>query len=108
MQEFSKELESRSELRASVVSAGTLLSAPHQGESDWAGDTEGDREGGELPPEAQPAGPHPGYVSGRLRQVDLVWDGLQTDVPEIQHRVQQVRRLEPNQLPAYQAAADMI
>ncbi|CAL8283450.1 unnamed protein product [Lota lota] len=87
--EFSKELESQSELRASVVSAGTLLSITNQGESEWARDTERDQEGDELPPAAQPAGPDPGYVSSQLRQVDLVWNHLQTEVPEIQHKIHQ-------------------
>ena len=96
MQEFSKELAARSELRASVVSAGTLLSTAHQGESEWARDPEGDQEGDELPPAAQPAGPDPGYVSSRLRQVDLVWNHLQTEVQEIQHKLHQVRKLVPN------------
>ena len=89
-QEFSKELGAKSELKASVVSTGTLLTHINQGERRWWRDTQRDQEGDELSPAAQPAGPDSGYVSSQLRQVVLVWSHLQTDLPEVQHTLHQV------------------
>uniref|UniRef100_A0A8C8GUS6 Spectrin repeat containing, nuclear envelope 2b n=1 Tax=Oncorhynchus tshawytscha TaxID=74940 RepID=A0A8C8GUS6_ONCTS len=73
--DFTKELEVRSALKASVITTGTQLLQLREAET---------------APEPQSAAPEPCSVQTQLRQIEQDWAGILSDIPAVQQTLHQL------------------